>query len=131
VAVQGIVRPVRMLESNTLSSCIKLTSCRWKRITYLVRHVCMRVGVMQRTVLILCPCKYCNPSDPCSNHVLRNTTLYGPFCHGALKHDISTLFTTFFVCTSLQFIFQFYCKQLILKYEALTLKVPLVFLYNE
>ena len=22
---------------------------------------------------------------------------YGPFCHGALKHDISTLFTTFFV----------------------------------
>jgi len=30
--------------------------------------------------------------------------LYGPFCHGALKHDISTLFTTFFVWTSLQFI---------------------------
>jgi len=23
--------------------------------------------------------------------------LYGPFFHGALKHDISTLFTTFFV----------------------------------
>ena len=23
--------------------------------------------------------------------------LYGPFCHGALKHDISTLFKTFFV----------------------------------
>jgi len=23
--------------------------------------------------------------------------LYGPFCHGALKHAISTLFTTFFV----------------------------------
>ena len=23
--------------------------------------------------------------------------LYGPFSHGALKHDISTLFTTFFV----------------------------------
>jgi len=30
--------------------------------------------------------------------------LYGSFCHGALKHDISTLFTTFFVWTSLQFI---------------------------
>jgi len=28
----------------------------------------------------------------------------GPFCHGALKHDISTLFATFFVWTSLQFI---------------------------
>jgi len=27
------------------------------------------------------------------------------FCHGALKHDISTLFTTFFVWTSIQFIF--------------------------
>jgi len=26
------------------------------------------------------------------------------FCHGALKHDISTLFATFFVWTSLQFI---------------------------
>ena len=23
--------------------------------------------------------------------------LYGPFCHGALKLDISTLFTTFFL----------------------------------
>jgi len=30
--------------------------------------------------------------------------MYGPFCHGALKHDISTLFATFFVWTSLQFI---------------------------
>jgi len=28
-------------------------------------------------------------------------TLYGPFCHGALKLDISTLFTTFFLWTSL------------------------------
>ena len=35
--------------------------------------------------------------------------LYRPFCHGALKHDISTLFTTFFVWTSLQFIFQTHC----------------------
>jgi len=26
--------------------------------------------------------------------------LYGPFCHGALKLDISTLFTTFFIWTS-------------------------------
>ena len=32
---------------------------------------------------------------------------YGPFCHGALKYDISTLFTTFFVWTSLQFILSF------------------------
>ena len=32
--------------------------------------------------------------------------LYGPFCHGALKLDISTLFTTFFLCTSLQFMLQ-------------------------
>jgi len=27
--------------------------------------------------------------------------LYGPFCHGAIKLDISTLFTTFFLWTSL------------------------------
>ena len=31
--------------------------------------------------------------------------LYGPFCQGALKLDISTLFATFFHWTSLQFIF--------------------------
>jgi len=30
--------------------------------------------------------------------------LYRPFCHGALKLDIFTLFTTFFLWTSLQFI---------------------------
>ena len=30
--------------------------------------------------------------------------LYGPFCHGVLKLDLSTLFTTFFLRTSLQFI---------------------------
>ena len=30
--------------------------------------------------------------------------LYGTFCHGALKHDISTLLTTSFLWTSLQFI---------------------------
>jgi len=29
---------------------------------------------------------------------------YGPFCHSALKLDISTLFTTFCIWTSLQFI---------------------------
>jgi len=29
--------------------------------------------------------------------------LYGPFCHGALKPEISTLFTTFFIWISLQF----------------------------
>ena len=29
---------------------------------------------------------------------------YGPFCHGALKLDLSTLFAIFFVWTSLQFI---------------------------
>jgi len=29
--------------------------------------------------------------------------LYGPFCHGVLKLDISTLFTTFCLWTSLQF----------------------------
>jgi len=34
--------------------------------------------------------------------------VYGPFCHGALKHDISTLFATFFVWTSLQFILYLY-----------------------
>ena len=33
--------------------------------------------------------------------------LYGPCCHGTLKHNIiSTLFTTSFVWTSLQFILQ-------------------------
>jgi len=31
--------------------------------------------------------------------------LYGPFCHGAHKFDLSTLFTTFFLWTSLPFIF--------------------------
>jgi len=36
--------------------------------------------------------------------------LYGPFCHGALKHDISTLFTTFFVSTLLQFILLLYVR---------------------
>ena len=30
--------------------------------------------------------------------------LYGPFCHGALQLEISTLFSTFFLWTSLQFI---------------------------
>ena len=30
--------------------------------------------------------------------------LYGPFCHGAHKLDLSTLFTTFFLWTSLPFI---------------------------
>jgi len=30
--------------------------------------------------------------------------LYGPFCYGALKLDMSTFFTTFFLWTSLQFI---------------------------
>ena len=30
--------------------------------------------------------------------------LYGPFCHGAYKLDLSTLFTTFFLWTSLPFI---------------------------
>ena len=30
--------------------------------------------------------------------------LYGPFCHGAHKLDLSTLFTTFYLWTSLPFI---------------------------
>ena len=30
--------------------------------------------------------------------------LYGPFCHGALKLDISTLFTTFFLWIYFQFL---------------------------
>ena len=34
--------------------------------------------------------------------------LNGQFCHGALKLAISTLFTTFFLWTSLQFIFSFF-----------------------
>ena len=33
--------------------------------------------------------------------------LYGLFCHGALKLNISTLFTIFFLWTSFQFILQF------------------------
>jgi len=33
--------------------------------------------------------------------------LYGPFCHGGLKLDISTLLTTIFLWQSLQFIFKF------------------------
>ena len=31
--------------------------------------------------------------------------LYGPFCHSALKIDLSTLFTAFFLWTSHQYIF--------------------------
>jgi len=33
--------------------------------------------------------------------------LYGSFCHGAHKLDLSTLFTTCFLCTSLPFIISF------------------------
>jgi len=41
--------------------------------------------------------------------ILNNTQvnhLTSPFCHGALKLDLSTLFTTFFLRTSLPFIFR-------------------------
>jgi len=34
--------------------------------------------------------------------------LYGPFCHGTLRIDISTLFTTFFLWKFLQFIIYYY-----------------------
>ena len=34
--------------------------------------------------------------------------LYGPFCHGALKLDIFTLFATFFLSTSLLISFTIY-----------------------
>ena len=34
--------------------------------------------------------------------------LYWPFCHGAHKLDLSILFTTFFLCTSLPFILRCY-----------------------
>jgi len=34
--------------------------------------------------------------------------VYRPVCHGALKLDISTLFTTVFLCTSLSFIMYLY-----------------------
>ena len=40
--------------------------------------------------------------------------LYGPFCHGALKLDISTLFATFFLRTSLSFQFILYCFRLLI-----------------
>ena len=33
--------------------------------------------------------------------------LYGPFCHGAHKLDLSTLFSTFVLWTSLSYIFSF------------------------
>jgi len=50
--------------------------------------------------------------------------LYGTFCHGALKHDISTLLTTSFLWTSLQFIFDFNFKLLnTCDYKLLT-KIP-------
>jgi len=41
-----------------------------------------------------------------------NIYTIGPFCHGALKPDIhvSTLFTTFFLWTSLQFILPTFSK---------------------
>ena len=38
--------------------------------------------------------------------------LYGPFCHGALKLDMPTLFTTFFLLTSLQFLYSHVCFRL-------------------
>ena len=50
------------------------------------KHVCY-------TVLI---CVFCA--------VLCVCFLYGPFCHGALNFDLSTLFTTFYLCKYLQFI---------------------------
>jgi len=40
----------------------------------------------------------------CSRTCFNFSLLYGPFCHSALTLDISTLFTTFFLWTSLQFI---------------------------
>jgi len=33
-------------------------------------------------------------------------SVYGPFCHGVLKLDMSTSFTSFFLWTSIQFIFR-------------------------
>jgi len=41
--------------------------------------------------------------------------LYGPFCHSALKLDISTLFTPFFVWPPLQFILLFLLTKHLLK----------------
>jgi len=39
--------------------------------------------------------------------------LYGPFCHGALKLYMSTLFTTFFLWKSLQFILRMVIQYLL------------------
>jgi len=48
--------------------------------------------------------------------------LYRPFCHGALKLYISTLFTTFFLWTSLKFILTINMG----KYTILPLSKPLI-----
>jgi len=44
---------------------------------------------------------YTNPALLNSSYL---KDFYGPFCHDALKLDMSTLYTTFFLCASLQFI---------------------------
>jgi len=47
-------------------------------------------------------------------HKGEGTALYVPFCHGALKLDMSILFTTFFLRTSLQFILSQKLNQVII-----------------
>jgi len=61
--------------------------------------------------------------------------LYGPFCHGAHKLDLSTLFTTFFLWTSPPFILESYWR-FILKQRYLswpkrkhTMKYKLLFFF--
>ena len=56
--------------------------------------------------------------------------LYGPFCHGAHKLDLSTLFTTFFLWTSPPFILWLLPRCLWLKSRSLLLKIEIQFPHN-
>jgi len=72
--------------------------------TTLLSVLCGGLKKSPRTCILCC---HISPVQ-ISGVVFTVNIMYGPFCHGALKHDISTLFTTFLVWTSLQFILNRY-----------------------
>jgi len=88
----------RDIQQPKLSTILKQTWQRWHRLANLYwlqteKHKkCFFLNVC--CVLVLCLFLCCSMC----------LFLYGPFWHGALKLDISTLFTKFFLWTSLQFI---------------------------
>jgi len=84
-----------MLQTKMIESSLKFSiihKSRWAaRNTQTRRKTTFRINSFSSTVFVLsCVCMcFC---------------LDGPFCHSALKLDMSILFTTFFLWTSLQFI---------------------------